>query len=183
MNMNMKWSALAPLKPLAYGFAQSVKWFSKTYYDILKVKRNATNKEIKDSYVKLSKELHPDKRPNDETSHAEFVKLTEAYTTLSKLESREIYDNQLNQLSNERSADSTSKNRFWHTDSFLGIYKFRINQPIHGVLIAVVVLVAMLKIFLIILKLAVILLMLYFVGGGLFKMKGRWWKILKNKKK
>uniref|UniRef100_T1J975 J domain-containing protein n=1 Tax=Strigamia maritima TaxID=126957 RepID=T1J975_STRMM len=83
------------LRPLVDHIAKNLRWYSKNHYEILKVNRNATTQEIKDSFVKLSKELHPDKRPNDPSSHSNFVELNEAYRVLSKFKSRQMYDNEL----------------------------------------------------------------------------------------
>uniref|UniRef100_A0A0N5AKM7 DnaJ subfamily A member 2 n=1 Tax=Syphacia muris TaxID=451379 RepID=A0A0N5AKM7_9BILA len=60
-----------------------------TLYDILRVKPNATEDEIKKSYRQLAKEYHPDKNPN----HGEkFKEISFAYEVLSNPERREIYD-------------------------------------------------------------------------------------------
>ena len=67
-------------------------------YDALHIPSNATHKEIKDAYIKLSKELdrsqmHPDS--GGKGSHAEFVKINEAYRVLSKMNKRREYDRSL----------------------------------------------------------------------------------------
>lgn len=54
----------------------------KEYYAILNVNNSSTQKEIKDSFLKLSKIYHPD---NKETgSHLKFVKLKEAYDAIKE---------------------------------------------------------------------------------------------------
>lgn len=60
-----------------------------THYEVLRISPNATQKEIRDAYIKLSKEMHPD---SDKGNHAEFVKLNQAYSILSRSESRHSYD-------------------------------------------------------------------------------------------
>lgn len=60
------------------------------YYDTLHVSTNATPKEIKDAYIKLSKKMHPDS--GNEGSHSEFVKINEAYSVLSKRTTKRDYD-------------------------------------------------------------------------------------------
>ncbi|KAL3266860.1 hypothetical protein HHI36_011012 [Cryptolaemus montrouzieri] len=70
-----------------------VPWNSKTtFYDILKVKNDCSSKEIKDSYLKLSKLHHPDKIGNSKESHHKFLEINEAYKTLSKADLRKSYD-------------------------------------------------------------------------------------------
>ena len=61
-------------------------------YDILGVKRNASPEEIKKSYRKLVKEMHPDKNKAPDAQE-QFVKLTKAYDLLSDPDRRRNYDN------------------------------------------------------------------------------------------
>ncbi|XP_050300512.1 dnaJ-like protein 60 isoform X3 [Anthonomus grandis grandis] len=65
------------------------------HYETLKLKSNCTGKEIRESFLKLSKEYHPDinKHPS---AHKEFLKIQEAYNILSKPNSRANYDLGLN---------------------------------------------------------------------------------------
>ncbi|XP_076281550.1 dnaJ-like protein 60 [Lasioglossum baleicum] len=60
------------------------------YYDTLHVSTDATQKEIKDAFIKLSKKTHPD--CGSEGSHSEFVKINEAYSVLSKRTTKRDYD-------------------------------------------------------------------------------------------
>ncbi|KAK9306992.1 hypothetical protein QLX08_002596 [Tetragonisca angustula] len=60
------------------------------YYEILHVSSNATQKEIKDAYIKLSKQMHPDS--GNKGNHDDFVKINEAYTVLSSKQNRHYYD-------------------------------------------------------------------------------------------
>ncbi|KAA8894885.1 X-domain of DnaJ-containing-domain-containing protein [Sphaerosporella brunnea] len=62
------------------------------YYDSLGVKPNATELDIKKSYRKLAIIHHPDKNPGDETAHAKFQAISEAYQVLSNEELRKQYD-------------------------------------------------------------------------------------------
>ena len=64
----------------------------KTYYDILGVKKNATEEEIKKSYRKLARKYHPDVNPNNKDSEAKFKEISEAYAVLSDKEKRGQYD-------------------------------------------------------------------------------------------
>ncbi|PHH86474.1 hypothetical protein CDD83_10195 [Cordyceps sp. RAO-2017] len=62
------------------------------YYNVLGVSRDASEKELKSAYRKLSKRYHPDKNPGDETAHENFVQVADAYNVLSDAEMRQVYD-------------------------------------------------------------------------------------------
>lgn len=63
-----------------------------TYYDALGVKPNAKALDIKKAYRKLAITTHPDKNPGDETAHARFQAIGEAYQVLSNEDLRKRYD-------------------------------------------------------------------------------------------
>ena len=63
-----------------------------TYYDALGVSPTASELEIKKAYRKLAITTHPDKNPGDETAHARFQAIGEAYQVLSSEELRKRYD-------------------------------------------------------------------------------------------
>ena len=48
-------------------------------FEILGVTTDATMREIKKSYRKLSLEMHPDKNPDNPLAVQEFIRLTKAY--------------------------------------------------------------------------------------------------------
>ncbi len=58
------------------------------YYDILGVKRDATQDDIKKAFRKLAAKYHPDTGGDE----AKFKEVSEAYTTLSDPEKRKEYD-------------------------------------------------------------------------------------------
>jgi molecular chaperone DnaJ len=63
------------------------------YYQILNVKRDASQDEIKKAYRKLARKFHPDVNPGDKQSEERFKKISQAYEVLSDVKKREIYDN------------------------------------------------------------------------------------------
>jgi len=63
-----------------------------TYYDALGVKPTASELEIKKAYRKLAITTHPDKNPGDESAHARFQAIGEAYQVLSNDALRKQYD-------------------------------------------------------------------------------------------
>jgi curved DNA-binding protein len=59
------------------------------YYNILGVARNASTTEIKKAYKKASMQHHPDRGGNND----DFIKVQQAYDTLSDNHKRQQYDN------------------------------------------------------------------------------------------
>src|SRR5690349_10263181 len=64
----------------------------KDYYNILGVKKNASEKEIKSAFRKLARKFHPDLNPNDREAEAKFKEVNEAYEVLSDADKRKKYD-------------------------------------------------------------------------------------------
>jgi molecular chaperone DnaJ len=64
----------------------------KDYYAILGVKRDASEKEIKQAYRRLARKYHPDVNPGDKSAEAKFKEINEAYEVLSDKENRQKYD-------------------------------------------------------------------------------------------
>ena len=65
------------------------------YYKTLGVSRNATPKEIRKAFKKLSLKWHPDKnKKNPEVAKNMFIKIANAYEVLSDPKKKEIYDHQ-----------------------------------------------------------------------------------------
>lgn len=64
----------------------------KDYYQILGVKKDASEPDIKKSYRKLAKKFHPDVNKGNKDAENKFKEISEAYAVLSDKEKREQYD-------------------------------------------------------------------------------------------
>ncbi|MDE0205250.1 MAG: DnaJ domain-containing protein, partial [Candidatus Tectomicrobia bacterium] len=62
------------------------------YYQTLHVKRDASDKEIKQAYRRLARQHHPDVNPGDAAAEQKFKEISEAYEVLSNRENRAKYD-------------------------------------------------------------------------------------------
>jgi molecular chaperone DnaJ len=62
------------------------------FYDILGVKKNASEAEIKKAFRKLARKYHPDVNPGDKTSEQKFKELNDAYEVLSDSKKKQQYD-------------------------------------------------------------------------------------------
>ena len=93
--MNSSQSPIDFLVPFYYHLPASsdfVMVVDTTYYDALGVPPTATQLEIKKAYRKLAVTTHPDKNPGDESAHARFQAIGEAYQVLSNDDLRKQYD-------------------------------------------------------------------------------------------
>jgi curved DNA-binding protein len=62
------------------------------YYDILGVKRDASQAEVKKAFRKLARQHHPDRNPGDAAAERRFKDVNEANAVLSDPEKRKLYD-------------------------------------------------------------------------------------------
>ena len=67
-------------------------YIEKDYYKALGVATDASQADIKKTYRKLARELHPDKNPGDAKAEARFKEVSEAYDVLSDPAKRKEYD-------------------------------------------------------------------------------------------
>ena len=64
----------------------------KDYYEVLGVKRDASDEDIKKAYRKLAMKFHPDRNPDNKDAEGKFKEAKEAYEVLSDKEKRGTYD-------------------------------------------------------------------------------------------
>lgn len=67
----------------------------KNYYKVLEINESAQEGQIKRQYKLLILKHHPDKNGGSKKSEETFKEIQEAYTVLSNIESRRLYDAQL----------------------------------------------------------------------------------------
>jgi len=74
-------------------FLTPVKSMSKRdFYEVLGVPRTASQEEIRKSYKKLARQLHPDVKPGDAHAAKTFAEITEAWEVLGDEDKRKKYD-------------------------------------------------------------------------------------------
>src|SRR5574340_347705 len=62
------------------------------YYDVLGVKRDADEKEVKRAFRKLARKYHPDVNPGNKEAEQKFKEISEAYEVLGDADKRAKYD-------------------------------------------------------------------------------------------
>ncbi|EAT36868.1 AAEL011082-PA [Aedes aegypti] len=93
------------------------------HYEVLKLQSNCTPKEIREAFIRLSKELHPDvnaSNGNKKANEKSFVQLLEAYKVLSKPDSRSSYDYELAMKARPQShpgGNQNIQNQHWYPNS------------------------------------------------------------------
>ncbi|XP_055999340.1 dnaJ homolog subfamily B member 9-like isoform X2 [Ostrea edulis] len=87
----MKCENLVLLTALCGIWTVNISLAKKDFYEILGVKKNATEKQIKRAFRKLAVQYHPDKN-KEKDAQAKFLEIAKAYETLSDSEKRKHYD-------------------------------------------------------------------------------------------
>ncbi|TPX46057.1 hypothetical protein SeMB42_g01301 [Synchytrium endobioticum] len=64
----------------------------RNFYEVLGIPPEADKKAIKTQFYKLSLEYHPDRNCSDDTAHAKFLEISEAYSVLGNDTKRSEYD-------------------------------------------------------------------------------------------
>jgi len=82
------------------------------YYQILGVKRDASEKEIKKRFRKLALKYHPDKN-KDPKAEETFRQIAEAYDTLSNTDKRRQYDSLGHQQFTQSGPGSNGQEQHW----------------------------------------------------------------------
>ena len=62
------------------------------YYEVLGLKKGASEDEIKKAFRKMAMKYHPDKNPGDKKAEEHFKEVNEAYSVLSDPEKKSKYD-------------------------------------------------------------------------------------------
>ena len=62
------------------------------YYEVLGLKKGASEDEIKKAFRKLAMKYHPDRNPDDKEAEEKFKEVNEAYAVLSDPEKKDKYD-------------------------------------------------------------------------------------------
>ena len=62
------------------------------YYEVLGIKKGASQSEIKKAYRKMAKKYHPDTNAGDEAAAEKFKEVSEAYSVLNDPEKKKLYD-------------------------------------------------------------------------------------------
>lgn len=95
----------------------------KDYYKTLKIEADASPNEVKEAYLKLTKEYHPDVNQSKDAKQV-FQEITEAYEVLGSEKGRHEYDNKFtSRLKRLRRKKKRTPNQNPDTRSYEDIHK------------------------------------------------------------
>lgn len=75
-----------------YNFKANLIYMAKDLYEILGVKKSASDADVKSAYRKLAMKWHPDKHKGDKEVEKKFKEINQAYEILSDKQKRQQYD-------------------------------------------------------------------------------------------
>jgi DnaJ-class molecular chaperone len=65
---------------------------ARDFYEVLGIKRDASNKEVRAAFRRLARRYHPDVNPGNTEAETRFKEINQAYEVLSDAERRKAYD-------------------------------------------------------------------------------------------
>lgn len=110
------------------------------YYELLGIKKEATEQEIKTAYRQMAKKYHPDLNKNEEENKI-IVSLNEAKETLLDEEKRKKYDRLLEEIAHAKQASSNKEETYkakkeeykeTYTETYITKWQFFINYLKNG---------------------------------------------------
>lgn len=97
---------------------------NKNYYEILELKKDCNDEEIKSSFKKLAKKYHPDLNKENIYATANFQILNEAYNTLIDSKKRKDYDYWLNNKKSNNEQNFKQEDYAYEEDGwFINVYE------------------------------------------------------------
>ncbi|XP_069036697.1 dnaJ homolog subfamily C member 4 [Lepisosteus oculatus] len=134
------WCRHSALRSLCLGAALRD---TRSHYDLLGVKPDASLEEIKAAFFHRSKQLHPDSDPSNPGLHTQFVALSKAYKVLRQESTRREYDSSLRDRDRRRERqafsgtpqytqtsrpDRSEHVRYWEQFRYAGPHNFSAEQ-------------------------------------------------------
>ncbi|AGF47073.1 molecular chaperone DnaJ [Candidatus Kinetoplastibacterium desouzaii TCC079E] len=92
------------------------------FYEVLGLKKNASDDEIKKAYRKLAMKYHPDRNPDDKKSEDKFKEAKEAYEVLGDPQKRSSYDRFGHDWSSQQGFSSSQGMNSGFADAFGDIF-------------------------------------------------------------
>ena len=96
---------------------------ARSYYEVLGVGKDASEKEVRTAYRRLARQYHPDLNPDNPEAETHFKEINEAHQVLSDGESRKQYDRHgagWRQAGAERSGNAGASPFTWFSQASKG---------------------------------------------------------------